>query len=67
MCSWSLAVTSAKATELFEATSLHVDHVVLDDAPNAGLPMSPSQAEAEDRSLQTAEVARRLGMAECDP
>jgi acetoin utilization protein AcuC len=34
----------------------------LDDAPNAGLPMSPSQAEAEDRSLQTAEVARRLAV-----
>jgi acetoin utilization protein AcuC len=32
----------------------------LDDAPNAGLPISPSQAAAEARSLETAELARRL-------
>ncbi len=32
----------------------------LDDAPNAGLPISPSQAAAEGRSLETAELARRL-------
>jgi acetoin utilization protein AcuC len=34
----------------------------LDDAPNAGLPMGPSQAAAEDRSLETAELARQLAV-----
>lgn len=34
----------------------------LDDAPNAGLPMSPSQAAAEARSLETAELARMLAV-----
>jgi ribosomal protein S18 acetylase RimI-like enzyme len=34
----------------------------LDDAPNAGLPMSPSQASAEAHSLDTAELARQLAV-----
>ena len=34
----------------------------LDDAPNAGLPMSPSQVAAEARSLETAELARQLAV-----
>jgi acetoin utilization protein AcuC len=34
----------------------------LDDAANAGLVMSPSQAAAEARSLETAELARRLAV-----
>jgi acetoin utilization protein AcuC len=34
----------------------------LDDAPNAGLPMSQSQAAAESRSLETAELARQLAV-----
>jgi acetoin utilization protein AcuC len=34
----------------------------LDDAPNAGLPMSPSQAAAEARSLETAQLARQLAV-----
>ncbi len=34
----------------------------LDDAPNAGLPMRPSQAVAEARSLETAELARQLAV-----
>jgi ribosomal protein S18 acetylase RimI-like enzyme len=34
----------------------------LDDAPNAGRPMSPSQAAAEARSLETAAVARQLAV-----
>jgi GNAT superfamily N-acetyltransferase len=34
----------------------------LDDAANAGLPMSPSQAAAEARSLETAELARQLAV-----
>jgi acetoin utilization protein AcuC len=34
----------------------------LDDAPNAGLPMRPSQAAAEARSLETAELARQLAV-----
>jgi len=34
----------------------------LDDAPNAGLPMRSSQAAAEARSLETAELARRLAV-----
>jgi len=34
----------------------------LDDAPNAGLPMRPSQAAAEAQSLETAELARRLAV-----
>ena len=34
----------------------------LDDAPNAGLPMSGSQAAAEARSLETTELARRLAV-----
>jgi acetoin utilization protein AcuC len=34
----------------------------LDDAPNAGLPMSRSQAAAEARSLETAELARQMAV-----
>ena len=34
----------------------------LDDAPNAGLPLSPSQEAAEARSLETAELARQLAV-----
>jgi acetoin utilization protein AcuC len=34
----------------------------LDDAPNAGLPVRPSQAAAEARSLKTAELARHLAV-----
>jgi ribosomal protein S18 acetylase RimI-like enzyme len=33
-----------------------------DDEPNAGLPPSPTQAVAEEGSLQTAELARRLSV-----
>jgi ribosomal protein S18 acetylase RimI-like enzyme len=33
-----------------------------DDEPNAGLPPNPTQAAAEDGSLQTAELARRLAV-----
>jgi acetoin utilization protein AcuC len=33
-----------------------------DDEPNAGLPPSPNQTAAEDRSRQTAELARRLAV-----